>query len=389
MKYLITGGGTGGHIYPALAIADAIKKNDPDCKMLYVGVKGKAEENILKDTTNIERFEIKFIHSSGLPRKFISAKFLKFLFSIIIGILQGVGILVTFKPDVIIGTGGYGSFPIFFANIFFNKKSFIHEQNVCPGLANKIIGKISKRIGVSFKETLKFFPENKTVFVGYPLRWKTKGFNKEASKIKFGFQPNNKIIFFFGGSQGSRSINNAVFDSLNILLEKKDIGIVHGTGRYISSEYDAYLNTVSKLNKIGIEGSIPGKYLIQPYFTNVDEVYSATDLVVARSGAGTVIELAAMGIPSILIPKSLVPGNHQYFNAKALADVGGTVIVKEEIITKNNKKFESVNSKLLIKIILDIIYDETKLKRMSESVKQIYIPDSVERICSEIYSLVE
>lgn len=388
MKYLITGGGTGGHIYPALAIADAIRKNDPDCKMLYVGVKGKAEENILKDKVNIEKFEIKFIHSSGLPRRFISVKFLKFLFSIKIGIFQGVGILIRFKPDIIIGTGGYGAFPIFFANIFFNKKSFIHEQNVYPGLANKIIGRISKKIGVSFKETLKFFPKNKTVFVGYPLRWKTKGFNREATKIKFGFDPKNKIIFFFGGSQGSRSINNAVFEFLNILLEKKNIGIIHGTGRYISSEYDAYLNTVSKLSEIGIEGSIPGRYLMEPYFTNVDEIYSVTDLVVARSGAGTVIELAAMGIPSILIPKSLVPGNHQYYNAKTLADVGGAVIIKEEIITKNNKKFESINSKVLIDTILDIIYDDTKLKKMSESVKHIYIPDSAERICSEIFSLV-
>ena len=106
MRYLITGGGTGGHIYPALAIADAIKKNDPDCKMLYVGVKGKTEENILKDKVYIEKFEIKFIHSSGLPRRFISDKSLKFLFSIIIGIFQGVGILIRFKPDIIIGTGG-------------------------------------------------------------------------------------------------------------------------------------------------------------------------------------------------------------------------------------------------------------------------------------------
>ncbi len=389
MRYLITGGGTGGHIYPALAIAESIKKNDPNCDILYVGVKGKAEENILKDKVYIEIFEIKFIHSSGLPRRFISVKFMKFLFSIIVGIFQGVGILIRFKPDIIIGTGGYGAFPIFFANIFFNKKSIIHEQNVCPGLANKVIGRISNKIGVSFKETLKSFPKNKTVFVGYPLRWKTKGFNKEASKIKFGFDPKNKIIFFFGGSQGSRSINNAVFEFLNILLEKKDIGIIHGTGRYISSEYDAYLNTVSKLSEIGIEGSIPGRYLMEPYFTDVDEIYSATDLVVARSGAGTVIELAAMGIPSILIPKSLVPGNHQYYNAKSLADVGGAVIIEEEIITKDNKKFESINSRVLIETILDIIYDEAKLKKMSESAKNIYIPDSAERICSEIFSLVE
>jgi UDP-N-acetylglucosamine--N-acetylmuramyl-(pentapeptide) pyrophosphoryl-undecaprenol N-acetylglucosamine transferase len=389
MKYLITGGGTGGHIYPALAIVEAIRRNDPDSVILYVGVRGKVDEEILKDKVEAKKFDIKFVRSSGFPRRIFSFKVFKFIFNLKIGISKSFFILLKFNPDIIIGTGGFGAFPIFFANLFFRKKTFIHEQNVHPGLANEIMGKISKRIGVSFRETLNFFPKGKTAFVGYPLRQIIKPLNKEASKIKLGFQPRKKIIFFFGGSQGARSINNVVVELLPVFLEKENIGIIHSAGRYVSSEYDAYSDTISKLNGKGIKGSITGKYLVERYFNNMGEVYSATDLVVSRSGAGTINELSAMGIPSILVPKSLVPGNHQFYNAKALADVGAAVIVKEKILSENGRKYEWINPKELMEIIMDVINNDSKLENMSNSVKSIYISDAPERICAEIFSLIK
>lgn len=389
MRYLITGGGTGGHIYPALAIADAIRKNDSDSVILYIGVKGKTDEDILKDRIEANKFDVKFVRSSGYPRRFFTFEIFKFIFNLKIGIFNSFIILLKFNPDIIIGTGGFGAFPIFFANLFFRKKTFIHEQNVHPGLANKIMGKISKRIGVSFKETLSFFPKEKTAFVGYPLRQNIKPLNKESSKIKLGFQPKKKIIFFFGGSQGARSINNVVVELLPSFLEMENIGIIHSTGKYVSLEYDAYADSMNKLNSKGIKGSITGKYLIEKYFNNMDEVYSATDLVVSRSGAGTVNELSVMGIPSILIPKSLVPGNHQFYNAKALADIGAAVIVKERILSENDKKYEWIDPKELMEIIMNIINDDSKLKDMSNSVKGIRISDAQERICTEIFSLIK
>jgi len=250
------------------------------------------------------------------------------------------------------------------------------------------MSKLADKIGVSFKDTLKYFPEKKRVLVGYPVRWKPEIFNKEVSKNKLGFEPKKRIIFFFGGSQGARSINNAVVDSLKILLKKEDIAIIHATGRYLSNEYDAYSNTLARLRDNEIEGSISGRYLVEPYFNNINEIYSASDLVVARSGAGTVFELAAMGIPSILIPKSLVPGDHQFYNAKALSDAGGAVVIREKIITENNKRVEKLDSERLSDAVLSIIYDDEKLKEMSECANNIFIPDAAEKICSEIFSLV-
>ncbi len=388
MKYLIAGGGTGGHIYPAMSIADVIMKNDRSSSIIYVGVKGKSEKDILNNLIQTTRFRIKLIRSSGLPRNLFSVKFLKFIVNLKIGIAQCFSIFISFRPDIIIGTGGFGAFPVFFTNIFFRKKSFIHEQNVYPGLANRIMVKIADRSGVSFKETLNYFPKNKAVLVGYPVRWKSRSLNKEASKSKLGFEPQKKIIFFFGGSQGARSINNALVDSLKILLEKENIGIIHSTGGYVSKEYNAYSDTITGLKNNGINGSIPGKYLVESYFSNINEIYSAADLVVSRAGAGTVVELAAMGIPSVLIPKTLVPGDHQYYNAKALSNVGGAIVIREEIISQKNEKREKIDSKKLTDAIFAVIDDELKLKEMSECANSIFIPDAVERIYTEISSLL-
>ena len=389
MKYFITGGGTGGHIYPALAIADAIIKKDPDCFIIFVGTERKADRQILKDKVIEGKLDVTFIRSSGFPRGIHPLKMLSFLWNVSLGIFRCIGLLWKYKPDVIIGTGGFGSFPLFFANLFFGRKTFIHEQNVLPGLANRVLGKLASKIGVSFRETLKFFPADKSVFTGYPLRWKSEDSDKVEAKRKLGFSPDKKIIFFFGGSLGARSINNALVEALPTLLQEESIGIIHGAGKNVSSDYNAYENTLAGLKEKGIDGSIQGKYLLQAYFNNIDEVYAASDIVVARSGAGTVVELAAMGIPSILIPKSLVPGNHQYYNAKALADSGGAVILKEDVITVNNKKQECINPEKLIGIIKDMVFNTQKLERMTESAGKIFVPDAAEKIYDEIAGLIK
>ncbi|MFC1557766.1 glycosyltransferase [candidate division KSB1 bacterium] len=389
MKYFITGGGTGGHIYPALSIADAIIKKDPECFILFVGTERKADRQILKEKVIEGKLDVTFIRSSGFPRGMHPVKMLNFLWNISLGILCCFGLLGKYKPDVIVGTGGFGSFPLFFANLFFRKKTFIHEQNVLPGLANRVLGKLASKIGVSFRETLKFFPADKSVFTGYPLRWKSGDSDKVEAKRKLSFSPDKNIIFFFGGSLGARSINNALVEALPALLKEENIGIIHGAGKNVSSDYNAFEDTLTGLKKSGIDGSIPGKYLLQVYFNNINEVYAASDIVVARSGAGTVVELAAMGIPSILIPKSLIPGNHQYYNAKALADSGGAVILKEDVITVNNKKQECVDPEKLIQIIKDLIHNTQKLERMKESAGKIYIPDAVEKIYDEIAGLIK
>ena len=389
MKYFITGGGTGGHIYPALAIADVIIKNDPDCHILFVGTKRKADEQILKDKVIEGRLDVTFIRSSGFPRGIHPLKMLSFLWNISPGIFRCIGLIRKYKPDVIVGTGGFGSFPLFFANLLFGKKTLIHEQNVLPGLANRVMGKLASKIGVSFRETLKFFPADKSVFTGYPLRWEIGDSDKVEAKRKLGFDPDKKIIFFFGGSLGARSINKALVEALPALFQEEGIGIIHGAGKNISSDYNAYEDTLERLKEKGINGSIPGKYVLEPYFDNMDEIYSASDIVVARSGAGTVVELTAMGIPSILIPKSLIPGNHQYYNAKALADSGGAVILKEDVIAVNNKKQEYVDPEKLIEIIKDMVFNTQKLESMTKSAGSFFIPDAAEKIYEEIAGLIK
>lgn len=348
MKYVIAGGGTGGHIYPAIAILEAIARTDTKAQFIYIGVKGKPEESIMPEyIASAQRsIHLHFIRASGLPRTANPWQFLKCALLLKISCLQSLLILFRNRPDRIVATGGFGSVPVVFAGFLLGISSYIHEQNVIPGVANKICAKFSKKVFVSFPASVQYFPAWKTMHTGYPVRQHIRLTPAAEAKRRFGFSPDQKIIFFCGGSLGARTLNEAVLTILPDLLHADNIGIIHSIGRNRSQDYRAFEETTQKLQALNIHRPIPGKYLYTDYIKDIHEAYSAADLVVARAGAGSVMEIAAVRKPSILIPKRAFRGGHQQANAQVLVEQGVATVLQEELDTQTGK--ELINSAALL-----------------------------------------
>ncbi|MGE5340590.1 MAG: lipid II flippase MurJ [Candidatus Omnitrophota bacterium] len=387
MKVVFTGGGTGGHVYPNIAIYEAIKEKYPGSTFLYVGAKKGAESRIVKNLSN----PIEFIDvpTKGLPRNLKSFHSLIALLHILLGTIKSYFILKRFKPDIVIGSGGYASAPILFAAHFLKIKSFIHEQNAVPGRLNQFIARFAARIGVSFSATANFFPEDKVVVTGYPLR-KAIRFNKsENVKEKYKIPERNKVIFIFGGSLGSRTINNAVAEIIPTLMVMPDLTVIWSTGRGYSQEYKAFDDTIKIFEHTGIHPDVEGRLIIREYFDNIDEIYSITDLIISRAGAGTIKEITTLGIPCILVPKIDLPGDHQILNAREVEKIGGAKIVYETITIKNNKQSIYVPEVALLKSIKETLLDGETLFNMRKNLRKIEKQNSTEAILNEIELLVE
>ena len=362
LKVVLTGGGTGGHVYPNIAIYEALCKASGDSEFLYMGTERGAESRIVK---NIHR-PIKFINvlSRGIPQKIKSPGTLLSLMYIGIGAIKSFFILRKFKPDIVIGSGGYVAAPVLFAASLLKLKILIHEQNAIPGRLNRFIAKKASRVAVSFRSTLKYFPEKKGVFSGYPLREMIKLKDSEEIRGKSGIPIKNNVLFFFGGSKGARTINNAFAEILPELLKTDNLTIILSTGRGSNSEYRAYEDTMKLIKEKGIDPEKEKNLILSEYFNNIDEMYSVSDLVVSRAGAGSVEEITSLGIPSILIPKIDLPGDHQIMNAKEVEKYGGARIIFEEISYKHGKTSIKVPEKKLLSMLKELINSESRLTEM-------------------------
>ena len=341
MKVIMTGGGTGGHIYPAIAIADKIKRKHPDAEILFIGTQRGME----KDLVPKGGYPIKFITVSGFNRKKLWKNF-KTALDLAKGNRQAKKIIEEFKPDLVIGTGGYVCGPVVRAAFKKGIKTFIHEQNAFPGVTNKLLEKYVDKVFVSFAESKKYFKDqSKLVVTGNPIRKSFLTCGMGNSREKLGIKPNEFVLLCFGGSLGAGKINNAMIPVLETLNGLSDARLYFITGR------NYYDKVMTSLKEKGIELSDNIKVL--EYVDNMHEYLSASDLVISRAGALTVSEITACGKAAILIPSPNVTGNHQYFNAKVVADQGGAVILEEKDMTdekllgtvmrlKNNK--EALNS---------------------------------------------
>ena len=387
MKVVFTGGGTGGHVYPNIAIYEAIKERSPDSSFLYIGTKQGAENRIVKNITQ----PIPFVDvlSKGIPQKIKSFQTIIALVYIFLGAVKSYFILRKFRPDIIIGSGGYVAAPVLLAASLLKIKVFIHEQNAVPGRLNRFIARFASRIAVSFSSTANFFPQDKVVFTGYPLRRSIRYSKGEDIKKKYKIPAKNKVVFIFGGSAGARTINNATAEIIPMLLATKNLTVILSTGRGYSREYKAYDDTVKIFQDIGIPTEVEGKLIAREYFDNIDEIYSITDLVVSRAGAGTIKEITTLGLPSILIPKIDLPGDHQILNAREVEKIGGTKIVYESVIYKDNKQTIYVPEIDLFKTIRDTLFDTDSLFNMRKNLKQVEKQNSTELILKELAQLVK
>ena len=304
MKLVVTGGGTGGHIYPALAIADKFKEMEPDTEILYIG--------------NEEGIEKEVVPKSGYPLELVDARWIEntspkqVLWTgarVVHGIEQSFRVLKKFKPDAIIGTGGYVCFPVLMAARMIKCRKYLHEQNAFPGLANRTLEKHVDNIFLGFGDAGQYFkrPE-KHVIAGNPVRKTFFTMSKREAREKLGIPQEDFVVFTFGGSLGAARIN--------------DVALIVGTGRY----YTERMNQAICERNVDVKDNIR----VMGYIDHMEYYLMACDLVISRAGALSVAETTVCGKASILIPSPNVTGNHQFYNAKAVSDRGGAILVEEK-----------------------------------------------------------
>ncbi|PAB58829.1 undecaprenyldiphospho-muramoylpentapeptide beta-N-acetylglucosaminyltransferase [Anaeromicrobium sediminis] len=367
MKVLITGGGTGGHIYPAIAIANKIKDEIKTAQILFVGTeKGLESELVPKEGYNLETIKV-----SGFKRK-ISLDTAKSLVDLACGLKDSIKVILKFKPDIVIGTGGYVCGPVVFIASMLNIKTVIHEQNVIPGVTNKILGKFVNRVLVSFHESKKYFDNDKKVYVtGNPIRKEFIKISQESSKEQIGAKEDEFVVLSFGGSRGAEKINKIMAKVIEKTYDNKKIKIIHVTGSRHHKE------VMDFFKEKGIGNNI--KDSVKEYIYDMAKYMGAADLAICRAGAITLAEITAMGIPSILIPSPYVTNNHQEHNARVLEDKGAAILVKEAEFDED--------------IILENIYklskEKDKLNTMAKKSREIAKPNATDIIYSNILEVLK
>lgn len=354
MKIVISGGGTGGHIYPALALVREIQEKSKDAEFLYIGT-SKGLESKLVSRENIPFTPIEI---TGFKRK-LSFENVKTIFRFLKGTRNSKKILKEFKPDVVIGTGGYVCGPVVYAASKLHIPTVIHEQNSVPGLTNKFLSRYVDRIAICFEEAGDYFPDSKVAFTGNPRASEVLGKDGIAGRLSMGLSATMPTVVIFGGSRGARPINEAVIKSLSD-FSTQPYQVLYITG-------DVHYEDVRK--EVELIGN-PSNVIIKPFVHNMPEVLAGADLVVSRAGATTLAELTSLGIPSILIPSPYVTNNHQEKNARSLSDRGAAVLLLESELT----------GKALTHTIDDILLDKEKQRTMKDAAKKIGVPDSAERL---------
>jgi len=360
-KVIISGGGTGGHIFPAIAIANALKKREPDTEILFVGAMGKME----MEKVPAAGYPIEGLWISGLQRK-LTLKNLSFPFKVLSSLRKAKKIIGNFKPDVVIGVGGYASGPTL--RVATKKKipAIIQEQNSFPGITNKLLAKNVSRICVAYDGMEKFFPASKIVITGNPVRQDVidiEGKSDDAYKF-FQLNKGKKTILVVGGSQGALSINKAIHKYLNLIIENK-VQLIWQTGNYY---FETAKEAAQGLDKKGIR-------TIQ-FIDRMDYAYAVADVIISRAGAIAISEICAVGKPAIFVPLPTAAEDHQKKNALALVEK------KAALLIENNE----VSNKLG-KAVMDLINNEEKQSKLSTNLKKLAITNADERIVDEILKL--
>ena len=357
-RFIISGGGTGGHIYPAVAIANELKSRFPEAEFLFVGAKDKMEMQKVPQAG----YAIKGLWISGIQRK-LTLDNAMFPFKLLSSMWNSFRIIKSFKPDVVIGTGGFASGAVLKVASMLGIPTVIQEQNSYPGITNKLLAKKANKICVAYENLERFFPKDKMILTGNPVR---QDLINEASKSEaiayFKLDANKKTLLVLGGSLGARRINQLIEKELDFLLSQ-NIQIIWQCGKL-------YLNDYSKYNE-------KENVQVVAFIDRMDLVYAAADVVISRSGASSVSELCIVGKPTIFIPSPNVAEDHQTKNAKAISDKKGAILIRESEL---ETQFETVFS--------DLISNESKQAELSQNIKKLALPNATKQIADEIMKLV-
>lgn len=361
MKVLLSGGGTGGHINPGIAIARYIKEKQPDADILFVGThKGLEGELIPK-----AGFPIQFIEVEGFRRK-LSLQTLGTVKKMFRGYAQSKKILKEYQPDIVIGTGGYVCGPVLYAACRKGMKTLVHEQNVIPGVTVKMLSKMVDGVLTSFPETSQYIKGN-LILTGNPISPDLLSCSREKAREKLGVD-RRPLLLAYGGSLGAKRINETVCEMIRNTAQEGRYQLLFATGK---REYDKVMKEMEGKNYPNVR--------IEPYLYNMGECMAAADLVIARSGAMTVSELSAIGKPAILIPSPNVAHNHQEYNARTLEQKGGAMVLTEDQLTAQSL-YGKVN---------EFLQDGQKQKDMADHSRIAGIRDATETIYQTVLAMVK
>ncbi len=368
LRFVVTGGGTGGHIYPALAIAKGLKDRHPEAEVLYIGTARGMEADIVPK----EGFSFKGIAAAGLERR-LSLKNLLVLWQAGKGFIQAGRIIRTWRPDIVIGTGGYVCGPVVMSAVLMGIPTLIHEQNAFPGITNRILSLFVNRVAVTFAGSEKYFKnQDKLTLTGLPVRPQVLEVDRLSGLKKLGLEGSRFLLLSFGGSRGARTINKAMVEVIKMYAGVPGMKILHVTGSLGHAEF------LDDLAAAGIDLVKADNVMIVSYLYNMQDALAAADLVISRAGAATLAELTVLGIPSILIPYPYASENHQEFNARALEKESAAVVVLDR----------SLNGKILCRKISDLLNDPDGLSAMASSSRKIGKRDALEDIIDCVDELV-
>tara|TARA_Y100001947_G_scaffold85618_2_gene72672 strand:+ start:2140 stop:3240 length:1101 start_codon:yes stop_codon:yes gene_type:complete len=358
LRIILSGGGTGGHIYPAIAIADEVKRRYPDAQIKFVGAQDKMEMEKVPQAG----YEIEGLWISGLQRK-LTLKNLMFPFKLISSIRKSQRIIKDFKPNVAVGTGGFASGPLLHVANKQKIPTLLQEQNSFPGITNKILAKKANIICAAYDEVKRFFPQEKVKKTGNPVRQDLLNIDtkREEAQQFFKLDVDKKTVLVLGGSLGARRVNQLIAEYAD-KLKKEDIQLIWQCGKLYYEDYKSYT-----------EGTVQ----VHQFLNRMDLAYAAADVIISRAGAGSVSELCIVGKPVIFIPSPNVAEDHQTKNAMAVTKNEAAITIAE---TQLEEKFESA--------FFDLLENQSKQKELSRNIKKMALPNATSSIVDEIEKLI-
>jgi UDP-N-acetylglucosamine--N-acetylmuramyl-(pentapeptide) pyrophosphoryl-undecaprenol N-acetylglucosamine transferase len=362
-RIIISGGGTGGHIFPAIAIADALKKISPEVEILFIGAKGKME----MEKVPAAGYPIEGLWISGFQRR-LTWKNLVFPLKVVSSLLKAAVIIRRFNPDVVIGVGGYASGPTLRMAVRKNIPTLIQEQNSFPGVTNRILGSKVDRICVAYSGMEKFFPKDRIVLIGNPVRTDLAHLeNKRDEALKFfGLKKERLTIFIMGGSLGARTINKSIINCIKRNITQNGVQLLWQTGKF-------YFEDIRTESSVETNPDIH----IHEFIHRMNLAFAAADIIVSRAGAIAISELCIVGKPVILIPSPNVTDDHQTKNARALESRNAAILLKNS--EAENTLFEKIT---------ELIGDRNLQRLLSENIRKLAVFDAAEKIAGEAFSMI-
>lgn len=368
LRFVVTGGGTGGHIYPALAIARGLEQRFPGCSIMYLGTDRGLEADIVPKAG----LEFHAVRAVGIKRS-LSLHNLKVPWEALVGYWESRRLIRGFAPRAVVGTGGYVCGPVLLAATRLKIATLIHEQNAFPGITNRILSRVVDRVAVTFEDSLPYFPPRSGArTVGLPVRPEVLTAQRQRARDKFGIGEHELLVLSFGGSQGAYSLNQAMAQAVESLAHRSGLKLLHVTGR---GQYEKFKQMIKER---GFDIDALGNITIMPYLYEMPAALAAADLVISRAGAATLAEITVRGLPSLLVPFPYATGNHQQHNARALVTRGAAEMIKDQ----------EFSGGVLVERLEQLTGDRERLKKMAEASRRLGKPRALDDIIDLLEEII-